>query len=258
MTTRYADGLYDTAQDAMLASVEDFLTGTGTKTVEDTFVALRKEGAVEEAAETMVDVGWQLPGGQVENVDVAIDAIGEWVDEIRYQRIEAVAEVIEDRGEFAHGGDDPEEHASAWVDAGFGADEVAAWLDAGCFTPDGATRLADAGWSPEDAAESYPEESATYGHAVANGDYDPTSDLRLGLELDPIPPWALREALEWIALDFIETTTNNSGQTWLARKADVDPSTVRRWVAGSRTLTGLSARVVRQEIFDVIGDELEA
>ena len=257
MTTRYADGLYDTAQDAMLASVEDFLTSTGTETVEDALAALQNLDAIEDAAQEMVDIGWELPGGEVENVDVAIDAIGEWVDETRYQRIEAVAEVIEDRGEFAHGGDDPEESAGEWVDAGFDADEVGEWLDAGCFTPDGATRLADAGWSPEDAADSYPEESATYGHAVANGDYDPTSNLRLGLELDPIPPWALREALEWIAADFIETAGNNGGQTWLAEQCDVSPRTVRRWVSGANALTGLSARVVRQEISDVIGDELD-
>ena len=86
----------------------------------------------------------------------------------------------------------------------------------------------------------------------------PIDGWREALKEQTIPPWALRSALERIAADFIETSTNNSGQTWLARKANVDPSTVRRWVAGSRALTGASARVVRQEIFDVIGDKLEA
>ena len=77
MSTRYADGLYDTPGAADFAAVHDFLTATGTESVAGVFTNLD----IEEAAGEMLEM-WDLPSGELEDIDDAIDAIEGWVEEM--------------------------------------------------------------------------------------------------------------------------------------------------------------------------------
>lgn len=63
------------------------------------------------------------------------------------------------------------------------------------------------------------------------------------LNKDPIPPDALRTALEFVAESNDEIT--GKGQSWLARQLDVNPRTVRRWLSGDLNVTGATAVAVR-------------
>lgn len=78
-------------------------------------------------------------------------------------------------------------------------------------------------------------------------------DWRSGLEQDPIPGWALNAALTHLVdSGAIECGPTAKGQTWLAGRVEMNPSTVRRWVSGTTTLAGTTARVVRMEIEEAL------
>lgn len=68
---------------------------------------------------------------------------------------------------------------------------------------------------------------------------------------DPIPPEVLRQRLQYVAENVIDTGTRNSGQTWLARKVGVSPRTVRNWVSGRNPLEGPTAELVRMFLEDL-------
>ncbi|WP_206922984.1 Arc family DNA-binding protein [Alicyclobacillus acidoterrestris] len=81
-------------------------------------------------------------------------------------------DVVEKHGDFAHGGD-VEYGVKSWERAGFTPEEADAWLEARCFEAVDARRLADAGITPEQAAQSDEEIGGyvdTIGYKVANGD----------------------------------------------------------------------------------------
>jgi len=66
--------------------------------------------------------------------------------------IEAIKEVLESYGFWAHGGD-LEHVAAEWKEEGFTASEADAWLDADvCFARD-AREYADKGWTPSNWKE---------------------------------------------------------------------------------------------------------
>lgn len=78
-------------------------------------------------------------------------------------------------------------------------------------------------------------------------------EVTTALSTDPIPPDALRAALEYLTDQaLIDTGHGRRGQTWLADAVGVDPSTVRRWVSGASALTGASATAVRGVILGVV------
>lgn len=73
-----------------------------------------------------------------------------------------------------------------------------------------------------------------------------TTDVRDALDLDPIPGWAIARLADYAG-----------SQVALAEMLDVNPSTVRRWIAPdgssqSRNCSGMSARVVRTEAGKII------
>jgi hypothetical protein len=84
-------------------------------------------------------------------------------------------DVIEAVGDFAHGGEDPNNHAWYWMHAGFTPDEAEAWLtDARCFYVSAAAMMRHCGMTPEQAATRLPDGyggmTETLGYRVANGD----------------------------------------------------------------------------------------
>jgi hypothetical protein len=88
---------------------------------------------------------------------------------------QTMQEVIDNYGEWAHGGN-VAETAVEWECCGFAPEQAAAWLDARCWDPGAAQELAAEGVTPEQAAvkvdadESYGYYVDTIGYKVSNGD----------------------------------------------------------------------------------------
>lgn len=86
-----------------------------------------------------------------------------------------MADVIEDVGEFAHGGENIQNHAWYWLHAGFTPEEAEAWLtEARCFLASAAAMMRHAGITPDEAAtrerDEFGDYAETLGYRVANGD----------------------------------------------------------------------------------------
>lgn len=99
--------------------------------------------------------------------------------------IEAIARVITQAGEFAHGGEDPASVAQEWADEGFDADDVRAWLDARAFDASAAASMRDAGMTPDDASTPTGTDVGigrygdTIGYKVSNNDLYIVGALKL-------------------------------------------------------------------------------
>mgnify|MGYP001271605095 FL=1 len=82
--------------------------------------------------------------------------------------------VIRSYGDFAYGSSGIKETVYEWMDCGFSAEQADAWLAAGCFNAIVARRLADAGMTPDQVAQStgdgLGDYNATIGYKVANND----------------------------------------------------------------------------------------
>jgi hypothetical protein len=84
-------------------------------------------------------------------------------------------DVIESAGDFAHGGEDLNNHAWYWMHAGFTPDEAEAWLtEARCFYASAAAMMRHCGMTPEQAAyrerDEFGNRAETLGYRVANGE----------------------------------------------------------------------------------------
>jgi hypothetical protein len=148
-----------------IESAVDFLCAGGNNSTREA-LAYWAEGAESNTADA-AEQGWNTYGDWSEVWPAVRDAV------LRLRDIDpAVYDVVLDVGEFAHGGE-PDRAARQWSEAGFDADDVAAWLSARCYSATGAQRLLELGYSPEQAAEVWPDapgENMTIGYAAANGD----------------------------------------------------------------------------------------
>lgn len=97
--------------------------------------------------------------------------------------VPAVAEVVRDHGEVAHGSENPEVVAREWVEHGFDAADVRAWLGAHCSQPRAAAALRDRGITPQDAKLNVLAGRdgmfASIGHKTATGDLTVDEAVRL-------------------------------------------------------------------------------
>lgn len=86
-----------------------------------------------------------------------------------------IRDVVEEHGQFAHGGN-PDDAAETWAEVGFAANEVDEWLNARCFDPNAARDLADSGVTPEQARMKTSAGAGDYvdmvGFKVADGDLE--------------------------------------------------------------------------------------
>lgn len=77
-------------------------------------------------------------------------------------------------GELADRGEDPQDVARAWTDAGFDDEETAKWLEARCFDPQSARELKDLAVTPGQATKRTRDGKRDYidtiAFKVASGD----------------------------------------------------------------------------------------
>lgn len=75
---------------------------------------------------------------------------------------------------------------------------------------------------------------------------------RDALNNEPVPPWALQAALDYL-VEIGEVVGHTSrGQSWLAEYTGVHDRTVRKWVGGETKLIGPSAKLARMVIMDAL------